>query len=377
MNAKVKKSLLIISLLVAISMILPFGTAFAALDEVTKEEAAGKLHTLGLLNGVGTNPDGSPDFALDRAATSVEAVVMAIKLSGKEADARNNAWAAYAPDAPDWVKSYLGFAYAKGLTENTGDLVCETGGNATAIEFVYTILQAFRLASETGFIWEEMLALANYIGGSVGGSYDSDGDGAAVFTRGDMIAISYSALSARCKGTNATLCSWLVDAGVVTEASAIEAGFLDESYPGGQTTEIDKTPVPEAAAPGFITTDVSQFESALFNLINAERAANGLGALDRNPVIAAVALAHSKDMAGRGYFSHINPERQSPSARMRAAGLNFTCFGEVLAHGQKSPEAVLAAWMNSPSHRDAILNAKHFYMGVGFYEYYWTVDFAG
>ena len=377
MRTKIKKHLVIISLLVSISLTLPSVTAFAALDEVTTEEAALKLHTLGLLNGDGVSTNGLPDFALDRAATGIEAVVMAIKLAGKETDARRSVWAAYAPGAPDWAKSYLGFAYAKGLVVNTGDPVYETGGNATAFEFVFTILRAFQLVSETGFVWEEMLALANYINNG-NGNNNGNGTGAAVFTRGDMIAISYSAMGARHRGTGATLCSWLVSAGVITESSAIAAGLLNESDYSRDQTAIEDLRVPEAAAPDPASTqNTAHFENTLFDLINAERAKHGLRILDRSPVIASVALAHSKDMAGRGFFNHVNPDGLNPSARLRAAGLSFARSGEVLARGYRSPEAALAAWMNSPSHRDTILNAGLSYMGVGLYELFWTVDFTG
>lgn len=42
--------------------------------------------------------------------------------------------------------------------------------------------------------------------------------------------------------------------------------------------------------------------------------------------------------------------------------------GENIAYGQKSPEEVMEAWMNSPGHRANILNEKFTTIGVGYYK---------
>ena len=64
--------------------------------------------------------------------------------------------------------------------------------------------------------------------------------------------------------------------------------------------------------------------------------------------------------------------------------VNVCGWGENIAAGQDSPESVVDAWMNSPSHRAAILNKDYTYMGVGYYyieddyqSYYhfWTQEF--
>ena len=91
----------------------------------------------------------------------------------------------------------------------------------------------------------------------------------------------------------------------------------------------------------------------------------------------AVAKAKSQDMANLGYFSHTSPTYGSPFDQMRAAGIQYRAAGENIAQGQRTPEQVVNAWMNSPGHRANILNANYTHIGVGFVEngYYWTQQF--
>jgi uncharacterized protein YkwD len=53
-------------------------------------------------------------------------------------------------------------------------------------------------------------------------------------------------------------------------------------------------------------------------------------------------------------------------------------YGENVAVGQSSPEAVMQAWMTSIGHRRNILNPNYSYIGVGYVNAgrpYWTQNF--
>jgi uncharacterized protein YkwD len=112
--------------------------------------------------------------------------------------------------------------------------------------------------------------------------------------------------------------------------------------------------------------------AAFVELVNAHRQSLGIGALVWDSTAAAVALAHSRDMATRGYFSHTNPEGESPADRLRAAGIRFTVASENIAFGFLTADAVFVAWMNSPDHRANIEYAGFTHHGVGRYGTYWT-----
>ena len=126
------------------------------------------------------------------------------------------------------------------------------------------------------------------------------------------------------------------------------------------------SPVPAAANPS--PPDVAAFAG----LVNAHRQSLGRAALVWDPAAAAVALAHSEDMATRGFFSHVNPEGASPFDRMSAAGIQYMRAGENIAYGFSSAGSVFEAWMASPGHRGNIENAGYTHHGVGRHGTYWT-----
>ena len=137
-------------------------------------------------------------------------------------------------------------------------------------------------------------------------------------------------------------------------------GFTD---PEGAGQGISPPPPSSSPVPPI---DAIGLEKRVFELVNRDRAAQGLSVLVYDAEAAAVARAHSEDMCRRGYFSHTNPEGKSPFDRLRAAGLSFSGGGENIAAGQPSPEAVHTSWMWSPGHRMNILGWFWKRMGVGY-----------
>lgn len=62
---------------------------------------------------------------------------------------------------------------------------------------------------------------------------------------------------------------------------------------------------------------------------------------------------------------------------MKALGITYKSAGENIAQGQRSPQEVVQAWMDSPGHRANILNGKFTHIGVGYVKSgnYWTQQF--
>ncbi len=110
-------------------------------------------------------------------------------------------------------------------------------------------------------------------------------------------------------------------------------------------------------------TAASEADGVL-GLVNAERAAAGCGALRADSALDALALAHSRDMAARGFFDHVTPDGRSPWDRADAAGV-AGLGAENIARGQADARAVVAAWMASPGHRANILNCDLTRHGLG------------
>ena len=84
-------------------------------------------------------------------------------------------------------------------------------------------------------------------------------------------------------------------------------------------------------------------------------------------------------MVDNRYFSHTSPTYGSPYQMMRSFGLSFRTAGENIAYGQRTPQAVVNAWMNSSGHRANILNTSYKEIGVGYVAsgHYWTQMFMG
>lgn len=140
---------------------------------------------------------------------------------------------------------------------------------------------------------------------------------------------------------------------------------------------------PDLIYPGDVlkipTTDttVTSYEEEVVRLVNVERTKRGLSPLASDWQLSRVARYKSQDMRDNGYFSHTSPTYGSPFQMMRSFGISYRSAGENIAKGQKTPAAVVRAWMNSSGHRANILNAGFTHIGVGYVAsgHYWTQMF--
>ena len=131
-----------------------------------------------------------------------------------------------------------------------------------------------------------------------------------------------------------------------------------------------KPEVPEAPEADFGA--MSQLEQAACKLINEQRAKNGLKPLTISEELSVKARVKSTDMLENNYFSHNSPTYGSPFALMKALGIEYRSAAENIAMGYRTAEAVVNAWMNSPSHRANILSSNYTSMGIGHVDGYWT-----
>ncbi len=127
-----------------------------------------------------------------------------------------------------------------------------------------------------------------------------------------------------------------------------------------------------------VTYSLSQFEQEVVTLTNNERARYGLQPLKIDLKLSEVARLKSSDMKENGYFSHTSPTYGSPFDMMKQFGIQYRAAGENIAMGQRSPQEVVQAWMNSEGHRKNILSSNFTHIGVGHVEgNYWTQMFIG
>ena len=75
----------------------------------------------GSLQGTAENADGTPVFELERTPTRFEAITMLVRLLGAEDEALSGSWSTPFTDLTEWARAYVGYAYAKGLTDGTSE----------------------------------------------------------------------------------------------------------------------------------------------------------------------------------------------------------------------------------------------------------------
>lgn len=128
-----------------------------------------------------------------------------------------------------------------------------------------------------------------------------------------------------------------------------------------------------------VSDAVLNYENEVIRLVNEIRTENGLKPLTANWELSRIARYKSEDMSGNRYFSHTSPTYGIPFQMIRAFGLSCRSAGENIAYGQRTPAAVVDAWMNSSGHRANILNASYTQIGVGYCASgnYWTQMFIG
>jgi uncharacterized YkwD family protein len=119
----------------------------------------------------------------------------------------------------------------------------------------------------------------------------------------------------------------------------------------------------------------SSFEEQVVQLVNQERAKAGLRPLTHRADLKNVAHKKAEDMINSNYFSHTSPNYGSPFQMLKTFGISYQSAGENIAKGQKTPQEVMNAWMNSPGHRANILKPEYDSIGVGFYHSAWVQMF--
>ena len=140
--------------------------------------------------------------------------------------------------------------------------------------------------------------------------------------------------------------------------------------------------------------DPFHLEFRIHELINAERMTQNVRPLKLDDRLADIARRHSRDMADRGFFDHINPDGKTPTERGRAG--RYTCkkylgeyiaeglaenifqnnlYSRVIMHGkemtfdwntaEKIAQSTVEGWMTSAGHRRNILTSRYQRTGIG------------
>lgn len=152
--------------------------------------------------------------------------------------------------------------------------------------------------------------------------------------------------------------------------------FVTTGNTGGDNN--DKDDVGDDITPTPAPVNAEAMASEVIRLTNIERAKAGRSALIYNASLQRGAMMRAKEIST--YFSHTRIDGESGDATLHEAGAG-NISDENIAAGQRTPEAVVQAWMKSSGHKVALLRSSNLYIGVGFYQdadgrYYWVQSFA-
>ena len=122
-----------------------------------------------------------------------------------------------------------------------------------------------------------------------------------------------------------------------------------------------RTVVPPPISAGY---ELNVMEQKAVLLLNEDRRSAGLEPLKINLKLSKLAADYSLDMNKRRFFSHVDPDGKDPFERMAAIGVDFPNAGENIAI---SPDVETAhkMLMDSPLHKENILNPKFTEIGIG------------
>jgi hypothetical protein len=117
------------------------------------------------------------------------------------------------------------------------------------------------------------------------------------------------------------------------------------------------------AKPGVLGYASNINANDLLKYTNEERSKAGLKPVSMNASLSKAASFKAKDMFKYDYWAHVSPSGIEPWHFFGLVGYDYTYAGENLAKNFSDSKAVVKAWMNSPSHRENMLNSNYQEMG--------------
>lgn len=137
---------------------------------------------------------------------------------------------------------------------------------------------------------------------------------------------------------------------------------------------VKPTSAPQVSAPSvpnsspstgdYTTLSAPVQEQKMLNLLNQDRAKNGLSALPLDSELSAIARKKSQEMMEKGYFAHESPTWGNAASMLTAFGYAYNGVGENIAH-HATVEKAEAAFLSSSAHRIIMMGSQWKKVGIG------------
>ena len=112
--------------------------------------------------------------------------------------------------------------------------------------------------------------------------------------------------------------------------------------------------------------DLDAYAQEVLTLTNTQREAAGLNPLSADPVLTEMAMLRARELEES--YSHTRPSGENCKTVFREFETDLRFWGENAAKGNRTPEAVVEAWMGSQGHRENLLREDAEYLGVGVWQ---------
>jgi uncharacterized protein YkwD len=138
-------------------------------------------------------------------------------------------------------------------------------------------------------------------------------------------------------------------------------GYPYYGYPGYRQPAPAPTPPPTTGSP---VVGIVADEQLLLQLMNQDRARQGLAPLQLDSRLTELARLKAQDIVDNNYYAHVSPTYGAPWEMLKKAGITYRAGAENLT---KAPNAAFAhaQFMYSTSHRTNILNPVYTHVGIG------------
>lgn len=129
-------------------------------------------------------------------------------------------------------------------------------------------------------------------------------------------------------------------------------------------------PTRAAGLPAFDVPTLALARADLASLINHQRTALGLVALQVDPKATAMAVSRARTMAATDVLGHAGPDGHTVFDTIRASGMTWFGAGEVIAFNTypdepDSTNRAVADWLASAPHALILLSSDYNYVGFG------------
>ncbi len=112
--------------------------------------------------------------------------------------------------------------------------------------------------------------------------------------------------------------------------------------------------------------DLASVRREALERVNLARREDGKAPVTIDPDLDRAAQAHADDMVERGYYGHVSPQGVGPQDFVQATGYPpYAFLAENIAKGLYTPTEAVERWLDSPHHRENILDRRSVQTGLG------------